>query len=78
MDLKFKIAEIITQTHKTPFEQSDEILQLFTNNTQALQLKQTGVIKSVCSDENLQCTYYKTACEKCLNAFYEYKKQTVL
>jgi hypothetical protein len=44
MDLKFKIAEIITQTHKTPFEQSDEILQLFTNNTQALQLKQTGVM----------------------------------
>jgi hypothetical protein len=45
---------------------------------QALQLLQPDVIKSVCSDENLQCTDYKTACEKCLNAFYDYKKQTVL
>ena len=49
---------------------ADEIL--------SLQLLQPDVIKSVCSDKNLQCTDYKTACEKCLNAFYEYKKQTVL
>jgi hypothetical protein len=54
------------------------IKQLFTDNNQALQLLQPDVIKSVCSDENLECTDYKTACKKCLNAFYEYKKQTVL
>jgi hypothetical protein len=47
-------------------------------NSQTKQSCKTGVIKLVCSDENLQCTDYKTACEKCLNAFYEYKKQTVL
>lgn len=28
----------------------------------------------VCDDENLECTDYKTACEKCLKAFSEYKK----
>jgi exosome complex RNA-binding protein Csl4 len=62
MDLKFKIAEIITQTHKTPFEQSDEILQLFTNNTQALQLQQTGVIKSVCDNCDQKQLYIKKKC----------------
>jgi hypothetical protein len=72
MDLKFKIAEIITQTHKTPFEQSDEILQLFTNNTQALQLKQTGVIKSLPNYELEFCgkcfqmtNHLNDKCQKC-------------
>jgi hypothetical protein len=59
---------------KTPIS----VLRYITELEQALQLLQPDVIKSVCSDENLQCNDYKTACEKCLNAFYEYKKQTVL
>ena len=57
---------------------ADFVSKYIADNNQTLQLLQTDVIKSVCSDENLQCTDYKTACEKCLNAFYEYKKQTVL
>jgi hypothetical protein len=59
---------------KTPIS----VLRYITELEQALQLLQPDVIKSVCSDKNLQCSDYKTACEKCLNAFYEYKKQTAL
>ncbi|WNM19265.1 hypothetical protein [Flavobacterium capsici] len=29
--------------------------------------------KKVCSNDNLQCADYKTACENCLIAFYNYK-----
>jgi len=43
MEIKNKIAEIITQTHKTPFEQAEEIVQLFAENNDYKQLLQSRV-----------------------------------
>ena len=54
---RIKIAEIITQTHKTPLEQADEILLLF------------GVIKSVCCcdkpDKYIDYSLDQCMCKKC-------------
>jgi hypothetical protein len=78
MDLKREF-EMLNERYfdEALIEKSVQLAQKYAEHYQALQLTQPDVIKSVCSDENLQCTDYKTACEKCLNAFYEYKKQTV-
>ncbi len=79
MDLK-KEFELLNSRYfdEALIEKSVQLAEKYADYKQALQLLQPDVIKSVCSDENLQCADYKTACEKCLNAFYEYKKQTVL
>jgi len=41
MELREKIAEIITHTHKTPLEQADEILLLFSVSGRSEQLCRT-------------------------------------
>ncbi len=63
-NIRQKVAEIITHTHKTPLEQADEILLLF------------GVIKSAC-DHKGQIDGNVIRCTKCNMALCLYE-QTVL
>jgi hypothetical protein len=52
MDFKNKIAEIIAKTHRTPQEQTDEILQFIADNSECLQFIQSCVVGQ---SEQLKC-----------------------
>lgn len=59
-NMRQKIAEIITHTHKTPLEQADEILLLFSVSGRSEQL--------VCGRHIKTCVFYKDG--KCNNNDY--------
>jgi len=64
-NIKQKIVEIITRTHKTPIEQADEILLLFSVSGRS------ELLCPFCgSDERTELnTYCKWLCSNCDNAY---------